>query len=437
VRPSFSSRLAWDRPENALATLERARRESGDTLYDLTESNPTRVELPHLGERIGEALAEGGRARYAPAPRGLFAAREAIARETSATLTAMARESSATLTAITRESSALPAMARESSDAGGEARAPELRADQLLLTASSSESYALLFKLLCDPGDAVLVPEPSYPLFEYLARLEGVRPVPYRLAYDGAWHVDFASVDEALAGAAGRARALVVVSPNNPTGSYVKRFELAGLAERCEAHGLAVISDEVFAAYPTGPDDTRAPCLAVEPALAARALTFSLGGLSKACGLPQLKLGWTIVAGPPALAADALSRLELVADTYLSVGAPVQLATPRLLALGAENRRAIAARVAANRARLAAALPAGSPCTLLPCEGGWSAIVRVPATRTDDAWARALLAEDGVLVHPGYFFDLRGGAFLVLSLLPAPETFAEGVRRLVARVGGG
>jgi alanine-synthesizing transaminase len=399
VRPPFSSRLPWDRPENTLATLERARRAAGAPLIDLTVSNPTRVGLPDLGPRVRDVLGAVDVGAYAPAPAGALDARVAIA-------------------------------AALAEDTGH-----EVAPDQLLLTASSSESYAFLFKLLCDPGDAVLVPEPSYPLFEYLARLEGVTPVPYRLAYDGAWHVDFASVDEALDEALARggvrARALVVVNPNNPTGSFLKRAELPALRARCEAHGLAVIADEVFAPYAARDDREQVRALAAEAAFTERVLTFALGGLSKACALPQLKLGWMTIAGPGAH--DAQARLELIADTYLSVGAPVQAAAARLLDLGRDARRAVAARVATNHAQLARALPPSSACTLLAREAGWSAIVRVPATRTDAAWAEALLADDGVLVHPGYFFDLRGGSFLVLSLLPPTEDFAEGARRLVAR----
>jgi aspartate/methionine/tyrosine aminotransferase len=390
----FSRRLAWDRPENGLAEAERARRARGEPLLDLTVSNPTRVGLPDLGPRVREALAASASGVYEPDPSGLASARAAIAAELAGAGTPVAPE-------------------------------------RLLLTASSSESYAFLFKLLCDPGDAVLVPEPSYPLFEYLARLEGVEPVPYRLAWDGAWHVDVTSLDEALARAAGRARALVAVNPNNPTGSFLKRFELPALAARCEAHGLAAIADEVFAPYEAGTDAARVRSLAAEAAFTARVPTFAFGGLSKACGLPQLKLGWIAMAGPGADAGAA--RLALVADTYLSVGAPVQEAAARLLAIGRDARQAIAARVAGNRAQLGGALPASSPCTLLPSEGGWSALVRVPATRTDAAWAETLLVDDGVLVHPGYFFDLRGGTYLVLSLLAPPDDFAEGVRRLVAR----
>jgi aspartate/methionine/tyrosine aminotransferase len=390
----LSSRLPWDRPENALAGLERAALAAGRRLLDLTRSNPTQVGLGYPLEEIGAALsaAPAALAAYEPTPRGLAGARAAVA-------------------------------------AGYAALGARIDPDQLILTSGSSESYAYLFKLLCDPGDTVLVPEPSYPLFEYLARLEGVRPVPYRLAFDGVWHIDFASVEEALARKdAGRPRALVVVNPNNPTGSFVKRHELEPLARACAARDLAVISDEVFADYGRGADPDRAAVLAAEPTLTERVLTVSLGGLSKSCGLPQLKLAWMAVGGPRPHVAEAVGGLELVADTYLTVGTPVQLAAPRLLELGRAVRASIRARVAANLAELEAAFAPPSPCTLLPSEGGWSAILRVPATRSDEAWAAALLAEEALLVHPGYFFDLRGGAFLVLSLLPEPEAFRKGVR---------
>ena len=283
-----------------------------------------------------------------------------------------------------------------------------------------------MFKLCCDPGDAVLVPEPSYPLFEYLARLEGVATLGYRLAFDGEWHVDFASLDEARRGAGHAPRAVVVVNPNNPTGSYLKRGELERLAAFCRARDLALISDEVFAPYPFAaprigwsarpPHQKRADAPAI----------FSLGGLSKACGLPHLKLGWIAVAGREA--ERSLAALELIADTYLSVSTPVQRALPELLVAGARSAELIAARVAANLAALGGALPAGSACSLLAAEGGWSAILRVPAHPTDGDWAVSLARETSVLVHPGYFFDMRGGTFVVVSLLPAPDTFADGHR---------
>ena len=400
----FSARLPWHVPENALAARAQERRGRGD-LLDLTESNPTRVGLPYPVDALHAAIARVDPTRYEPAPLGLPGARAAIAADYAA-----------------RGAAVDPA--------------------RIAVTASSSESCSLLFKLLCDPGDAVLVPEPSYPLFDYLARLEGVRSIGYRLAYDGEWHIDFDSLAaaQARAGSAsgGRARALVVVNPNNPTGSFVGASDLARLAEVAASAELAVISDEVFADYrfasTRGP---AAPCFAAAPAIATRTLTFSLGGLSKATGLPHFKLGWIAVAGPPPLARDALSRIELINDTYLSAAGPVQRALPRLLDLGAGVRTAIQQRVARNRSRLLAALGPGCPCSCLNAEGGWTAIVRAPDLggdgASDEQWALRLLVEDGVLVHPGYLFDMPSGAYLVLSLLPEPHTFDRGIAAIVAR----
>ncbi len=421
----FSSRLPWPRPENALARAERARRADGLPLADLTESNPTRVELSYPEAELRDALAAVADAPYEPAPLGLRAARQAVAGEHHA--------------------------------AGADIEAV---ADRVMLTASSSESYALLLKLLCDPGDAILVPEPSYPLFEYLAALDGVRPIGYRLVHVGGgdWHVDFDSLAAARARAMtpgrGAPRAIVVVNPNNPTGSFASDGEVARLADFARSHDLAVISDEVFAPYrfePGAPPDLAAraranpagACLAHAPALADTVLTFSLGGLSKACGLPQLKLGWILAGGPTLLVQGARARLELIADTYLSVSGPVQRALPRLLELGARIRGAIQQRVRQNRAALRAALPADSPCSLLPAAGGWSAILRVPdvaptrseiAPESSDArWAGELVTQDGVLVHPGYLFDMPPGAYLVLSLLPPPALFATAAAAVITR----
>jgi aspartate/methionine/tyrosine aminotransferase len=404
----FSTRLPWERPENPLARAERARRASGLPVVDLTESNPTRVGLAYPDLELRAVLADVAAEPYQPTPLGLRAARAAVAADYQASGVAV-------------------------------------EADQVALTASSSESYALLFKLLCDPGDAILVPEPSYPLFEYLAALEGVRPVGYRLAFDGEWHIDFDSLAAARARAVaggGRVAALVVVNPNNPTGSFAGESEVARLGELAAAADLAVISDEVFAPYRfAGARAGGAPsvCLAAAPALCRRALVFSLGGLSKACGLPQLKLGWIVAGGPVAAVGTALARLELIADTYLSVAGPVQHALPCLLTLGAQIRARILERVRCNRAALRAAIPDGSPCTLLPAEGGWNAILRVPDLPAadgrpgDERWALTLLAEDGVLVHPGHLFDMPAGAYLVVSLLPAATVFLPAAAAVIAR----
>jgi alanine-synthesizing transaminase len=377
-----------------------AAREAADrgNLIDLTETNPTCVGLPYPTAALAAALAAGTASAYHPAALGLVEARRAVADEY--------------------------ARAGVRVDAG-----------QIVLTASSSESYGFLFKLCCDPGDAVLVPEPSYPLFEYLTRLEGVVSQPYQLGFDGDWHIDFASLDEA-ADAAARAghppRGVVVVNPNNPTGSYLKGRELERLVTFCRTRDLALVSDEVFAPYPLAAGGDRVACAAATPAAGDAPAVFSLGGLSKACGLPHLKLGWIVVAGREA--PRLLAALELIADTYLSLSTPVQRALPELLMAGAEIRARIAERVDGNLAALRDALPRGSACSLLPAEGGWWAILRVPAHDPDGDWAVSLAREAAVLVHPGYFFDMRGGTFLVVSLLPPPGAFATGVARVIAHV---
>jgi alanine-synthesizing transaminase len=378
VPQRFSSRLPWSSPENQLTRLLAARRAEGKAVLDLTESNPTRVGLDYPETELRAALGAEGVARYTPDARGLATARAAIATEEGC------------------------------------------RADDLLLTASTSEAYGLLFKLLCDPGDAVLAPRPCYPLFDHLAGAEGVRLVPYPLVRDDGWRIDMNALEATLA-AEPRARAIVLVSPGNPSGAYVERDQLA----RLDALGVPLIVDEVFARYPASdaPAPARVSCAAAE---ARAALTFSLGGLSKSCGLPQLKLGWIHAGGPADVRADALARLELLADAYLSVSAPVMLAAPRLLELGAVVRAQIAARVRQNRAALASALAAHPEITLLPAAGGWSAILRYPSLATDEELALRALAH-GILVHPGYYFDLDDGTYLVISLLPEPAPFADAV----------
>lgn len=341
--------------------------------------------LPYAADRILAALADPEALRYDPSPRGLAAARAVVA-------------------GYYRQ------------------RGAEMDASRVVLTASTSEAYSYLFQLLCDPGDEILVPRPSYPLFEFLAGLAGVAVRQYPLRYDGAWHVDFAALERA---AGGRTRAIVVVNPNNPTGSFLKRDELDRLENFAVRRELAILSDEVFCDYAFGAAADRVTTLAGQR----RALTFSLSGLSKTAGLPQMKLGWIAVNGPEA--AEALQALELIADTYLSVSTPVQAALPELLACSHTVRDAIRQRTAANRARLEQAL-AGSPATVLPAEGGWYAIAQPPRTRSEEQWVLELLDKHDVLVQPGFFFDFEAEAFLVLSLLPEPGVFQEGVRRLRA-----
>ncbi len=383
----FSERTRWDLRPNRLAERLAAKRAAGARLLDLTESNPTRAGLSYPDDVLAP-LARAEARRYEPLPFGLPAAREAVAAD----------------------------FARRGFPVGP---------DRMVLSASTSEAYAFLFKLLCDPGDEVLVPRPGYPLFEFLATLESVRVRTYPLAHDGEWHLDVAALRSA---ASPRTRAIVVVSPNNPTGACLKRDEHDGLEALCAERGVALVSDEVFADFTFRDDPRRAASVARDgPALA-----FALGGLSKSCGLPQLKLAWTAVTGPEPLRRDALARLEVVADTYLSVSTPVQVAAPELLSRREELQAPIRARVRANLEALRAAIGPGCPATLLEPEGGWSAVLRVPATRTEEERVTRLLEERDVLVHPGYFFDFPHEAFLVLSLLPPEADFAEGVARLLA-----
>ena len=385
----FSGRVPALRANRVAGELARLRSE-GRPLDDLTASNPTRVELPYPPDLLAPLASPDARV-YDPAPFGLPAAREAVAAHLAG-------------------------------------RGVPVRPDRVVLTASTSEAYGLLFKLLCDPGDAVLVPRPSYPLFEHLTRLDGVAARPYRLEYHGRWQVD---VDGLAAMVDARTRAVLLVTPNNPTGSFVRGDELAAVREVALRHRLAIICDEVFADYPMEAAG-RPGALVGET----EALTFTLGGLSKSAGLPQLKLGWMLVGGPDALVAGARERLELVCDTYLSVATPVQLAAGTLLDRSRPVADAIFERVRANHAalrRLADRFPA---CRVLRVEGGWYAVVQAPAIRSEESLVIELLRRDGVLVHPGYFFDFPREAFLVLSLLPPPDMFVDAVSRVLARASG-
>lgn len=378
----FSERTRFSREPNRFArALEDAR--ARGALLDLTLSNPTGLDLPYATEAILQALAAPGSMRYEPRPFGLESARVALQQELG--------KDGITLSIA-----------------------------RILLTASTSEAYSFAFKLLCDPGDGILVPRPSYPLLEHLARLEHVRLDSYSLEYDGAWHVDFESLVRAITPTT---RAIVVVTPNNPTGSYVSRAELQKLASL----GLPIVSDEVFARYPFGEQPERA-----RSALEAEGvLILALGGLSKLAGLPQLKLGWLLLGGPDAEVEEARARLEIIADAFLSVGAPVQHALPTILAHAEVTRSALRERTSTNLVELTRSLE-GSAAHVLHVEGGWYAIVRMPATRSDDDWA-LLLLERGVVIQPGWLFDFSRGADIVVSLLPRVEEFAEGARR-IARV---
>jgi alanine-synthesizing transaminase len=415
----FSPRVPRQLEANAFSRALGAARAAGRELIDLTISNPTRAGIVYPGELFAP-LASAAVAQYAPEPFGLLTARQAVASD----------------------------YAR---------RGVSARPEHIVLTASTSEAYSLLFKLLCAPaGDEVLVPVPSYPLFEHLTRLDGVEAAAYALRYDGRWWVDFESVDRMWSP---ETRAVLAVSPNNPTGSMLSSEETRGLADRCAARGAAVILDEVFADYllddgspgsedPGATTDDAPGSSAVgpgssfvapgfsDPGVHPSCLTFRLGGLSKSAALPQVKLGWVAVDGPKSLVDDALARLEFICDTYLSVSTPVQVAAPALIAGGAAPRAQILDRVRANHATLRRLCAACPTVDLLHADAGWSAVLRVAATASEEAITLDLLERDGVIVYPGFFFDFPREAFLIVSLLPEPRAFADGVRAVLGRVDG-
>ena len=381
----FSSRLQWDSQPNTLSILLAETRRSGAVILDLTESNPTRAGFNYPGEELLAALADSRGLLYNPDPHGLLAAREAVVEYYAQ-------------------------------------RGVDVPASRILLTASTSEAYSYLFKLLANPGDEILVPRPSYPLFDYLAAMESVCVRQYPLDYDGVWHIDFDALASAITP---RTRAIVVVNPNNPTGSYLKRAEW----ERLQTFGLPILSDEVFSDFAFAPDSARVATLT---GASDDALTFSMSGLSKIAGLPQMKLGWIVAGGPDHAA--ALAGLEWIADTFLSVATPVQWALPRILAASGAVQEQIRRRTRGNLLHVVENA-AGSACRCLHVEGGWYAILQVPRIRSEEEWAISLLADSDVLVQPGYFYDFEEEALLVLSLLTPPAIFAEGLRRILDTAG--
>jgi len=396
----LSRRLAWDLPPNRLSAALAARRAAGLPIIDLTEANPTRAGVAPDAAALRAALAAPGAQRYLPDPLGLPVARAAVADYYAA-------------------------------------RGDQVDPAHVVLAAGTSDAYGWLCKLLADPGDEILIPAPSYPLLPLLAQLEGVRPVPYPLTWrEGAgWRPDLA----ALADAAGpRVRAVVVVSPHNPTGAVLSAQERAALDRLCAARGLAVIVDEVFLDYPGAgaPDPLPSAAAGLSgPGLPGETPAFTLSGLSKVAALPQVKLSWVVCGGPVARRRRAVAALEQIADAYLSVGTPVQLAAPALLALANDARQRIRARLNENESWLRARCAALDAGRLLPRAGGWYAVIEAwNGADDEEEWCLALLAEDGVLVHPGYFYDFPRRGYLALSLLTPPSAFRSGAERLLRRL---
>jgi alanine-synthesizing transaminase len=386
----FSTRTNWKLTRNRLTEALEEAKGRGTHILDLTLSNPTRAGL-HYGEQsILQSLASPRSLDYDPQPKGLPAARAAVA--------AYYQDQHQTT----------------------------VDPERLILTTSTSEGYSFVFRLLFNPGDEILVPKPSYPLFEFLADLEDVKLVPYPLLYDHGWQIDFHSLQSAVSS---RTRAVVVVHPNNPTGSFVHREEQAELNRICRQHSLAIIADEVFLDYAHDRKPRRTFTANQE------VLTFTLSGVSKISALPQMKVAWIAASGPAAEVEAAQSRLEVIADTYLSMNAPIQWATPVLLEQRTEIQRQLRDRVRANLAELDRQLAAQKICQRLNVEGSWYAILRVPVTQTDEDLAIDLLRSKSVLVHPGHFYDFSSDGYLILSLIGAGEEFSEGVKRMLEHLG--
>jgi len=400
----FSERTNWKLGRNRLTQAVEEARAAGTGILDLTASNPTRVGLEYDSRAILEALSAEPALKYDPQPKGLPEARQAVA-------------------AYYREGHAIR----------------DLDAERIALTTSTSEGYSFVFRLLCNAGDELLVPKPSYPLFEFLADLQDVKLVPYPLIYDHGWQMDFPSLEQAVTE---RTRGIVVVHPNNPTGSYVKPGELEQLKSFCREGELALIVDEVFLDYELDDNNRRASLARTtegdrpgrrQMSFAGNddLLTFTLSGLSKISALPQMKVAWVVTSGPEEQVAAALGRLEVIADTYLSMNAPMQLAMPVLLEQRKKIQPQLMERVGANLAKLDRQLARQKGCQRLKVEGGWYGVLRVPVTGSDEELAIALVQEKAVLVHPGHFYDFPSDGYLVLSLITPTEEFGDGIVRVL------
>lgn len=403
---SFSARTPHDFRPNRLNLALQARRSTGREILDLTLSNPTRAGLVYPDEEILAALSDARSLTYEPTSRGLREAREAVAAH----------------------------HARQGQNADPE---------RLILAGSTSEAYGWLFKLLCEPGDEILVPKPSYPLFECLATLDAVRAVEYSLPEDLRWKIDFDALERCRTE---RTRAVVVVNPNNPTGAFLKRAEWRRLQSWAASHGLAIIADEVFFDYAwNGATDSgrpEEPLTHSQDAGAAdsspvsslettgEALVFTLSGLSKVAGLPQMKLGWIHAAGPRPQLNEALERLEWIADAYLPVSAPIQHAAVRWMELVPQIQSAIRARCRENLSIARGVFSARGGARTMDTEGGWCVVIDVPRFCSEEEWTLRMLEREGVLLQPGFFYDFEREALLVASLLPAPAVFREGLERL-------
>jgi alanine-synthesizing transaminase len=381
----FASRTNWNLKPNRLSEALARHKSSGRKLLDLSASNPTECGFKYDVPAIMRSLCTPASLQYHPDPRGLESARQAVCDYYSE-------------------------------------HGERVTIDDLFLTASTSEAYSFIFRLLCNPGDELLIPTPSYPLFDFLADVNDVKLIRYPLFYDHGWHIDLHALKQAITQ---RTRGVIVVHPNNPTGHFTKADETAQLNQICSASRMAIIADEVFLDFSLG--------TAQQSFVAnAAALTFTMSGISKISGLPQMKFAWLAVSGPKQEKREALARLEMIADTYLSLNAPIQLAAPVLLQQRAAFQQQLMARVRKNLAELDSQLAGKNHLGHLEIAGGWYAVLRVPATRSDEELAIDLLEKHDVYLHPGHFYDFPGEGYLVLSLITPEQDFSEGLRRILS-----
>ncbi|HSY31117.1 MAG TPA: pyridoxal phosphate-dependent aminotransferase [Verrucomicrobiae bacterium] len=384
----FSKRTAWDLEPNPLSEALANRLSSGKPVVDLTESNPTKCGFYFETEQILGALSHPASLHYDPVPQGLLPARNAVADYYRA-------------------------------------RGCAINVNDIFLTTSTSEAYSFLFRTLCNPGDELLIPQPGYPLFNFLADIQDVTTVRYPLIYDYGWPIDFHALQRAITP---RTRGIIVVNPNNPTGHFCKADDMNRLNQLCLERELALVADEVFLDFSAGED--------LLPSFASnnKALTFTMSGLSKISGLPQMKVAWLIASGPEALKQQAVARLEMIADTYLSMNTPMQLALPVLLELRHAFQQQCTERTRSNLAQLDKLLSTQKLCTRLRLEGGWYAVLRVPVIGSDEELALELLNTRGVYVHPGHFYDFPADGYLVVSLITPELRFAAGIEALVVLI---
>lgn len=385
----FARRTDWDLRPNKISGILEDFKKRGQAFLDLTESNPTKCGFVDPGQRILATFANQQNMFYAPASQGLLEAREALAAYYCG-------------------------------------QGIKLSPRQIFLTASSSEAYSFIFRLLADPQDVVLFPQPSYPLFDFLADLNDVKTGGYPLFYDGQWAIDLCGLENNITS---RTKAVVVVNPNNPTGNYVNQKQLKSLGQICQKASLALISDEVFFDYAF---DRKQSFISL--ASHQENLTFTLGGLSKMLGLPQMKLSWIVLTGPQAIVEDAIARLEMIADTYLSVNTPSQNALAGWLSLRLAIQEQIRSRTDVNRAFLLKSFASETLGGVLQTQGGWYMIIKLPNGFDEESLVEDLLLKDQVYVHPGYFFNFSDEPYLILSLLPPEEIFSQGVNRILSRL---